>query len=205
MVPHKEKSTAYVLLIVPSIFGIAGLHRFYLGQVGMGILYLFTFGFLGIGLIIDLFTLSGMVDKYNLMQNALYGQQPQQAQPQNVVVNFAQNVAQNTGQPINSAQPVAAVSNQSFPPQPQVLEQHYQEQPQLAQPYPEQQLAPPPLQQQPEYPPQQNLNRQVNNADLLTDKISISCTHCGQIYKNISAKHRGRTVPCKKCQQAITI
>jgi TM2 domain-containing membrane protein YozV len=204
MVPHKEKGTAYVLLIVPSFFGIAGLHRFYLGQVGMGILYLFTFGFLGIGLIIDLFTLSGMVDKYNLMQNALYGQQPQQAQPQNVVVNLAQNVAQNTGQ-INPAQPAAAVPDQNLPPQPQVVGQNYEEQPQLAQPNPQQHLAPPPPQQQPEYPPQQNLNRQVDNSDLLTDKINISCTHCGQIYKNISAKHRGRTVNCKKCQQTISI
>ena len=204
MVPHKEKGIAYVLLIVPSFFGIAGLHRFYLGQVGMGLLYLFTFGFLGIGLLIDLFTLGGMVDKYNLMQNALYGQQTQQAQPQNVIVNLAQNVAQNAGQPINSAQP-AAVQNQNFPPQPQVVAQPSQQQPQLAQPYPQEQAAPPPPQQQPNYPPQQNLNRQANNSDLLTDKIQISCTHCGQIYKNIDAKHRGRTVPCKKCQQAITI
>jgi TM2 domain-containing membrane protein YozV len=203
MVPHKEKGIAYVLLIIPSFFGIAGLHRFYLGQAGMGILYLFTFGFLGIGLIIDLFTLSGMVDKYNLMQNALYGQQPQQAQPQNVVVNLSQNVAQNTGQ-INPAQP-AAVPNQNLSPQQQVADPPCQEQPQLAQPYPQQQLAPPPPQQQAEYQPQQNLNRQANNSDLLADKISTSCKHCGQIYKNIDAKHRGRTVPCKKCQQAITI
>jgi len=197
MVSHKEKGTAYVLLIIPSFFGIAGLHRFYLGQIGMGLLYLFTFGFLGIGLIIDLFTLGGMVDKYNLMQNALYGQQPQQAQPQNVVVNLAQNVAQNTGQPIPSAQPIAYAGNQNMLPQQQVLDQQYQQQ---------QQVEPPQQQQQQLAPPQQqNLDRQVNNADQLSSRISVSCPHCSQTYKNIDAKFKNRTVSCKKCQQAITI
>jgi hypothetical protein len=86
-----------------------------------------------------------------------------------------------------------------------VVDQHSQEQPQLAQPYPQQQLAPPPPQQQAEHQPQQNSNRQVNNLELPADKINISCTHCGQIYKNISVKHSGRTVSCKKCEQAITI
>jgi len=187
MVPHKEKGIAYVLLIIPSLFGIAGLHRFYIGQIGMGLIYLFTFGFLGIGLIIDLFTLSGMVDKYNLMQNALYGQQIQQAQPQNVIVNLAQNVAQNTGQPINAAQPAAYAPNQNFPPQQQVLDQNYQQQQQLENPHP------------------QNLNRQVKAVPQLSDKISISCPHCGQIYRNINIQHKGRTVSCKKCQQTVTI
>ena len=189
MVSHKEKGTAYVLLIIPSFFGIAGLHRFYLGQIGMGLLYLFTFGFIGIGLVIDLFTLSGMVDKYNLMQNALYGQQLQHAQPQNIVVNLAQNVAQNTGQPIYSAQPGAYVSNQSFPPQQQVPYQHYQQQP-------------PQLEHS---QPQQNLDRQSNNTHQIADKISVSCPHCGQNYKNIDMKYKGRSVSCKKCQKAITL
>ena len=33
----------------------------------MGILYLFTAGFFGIGLLIDLFTLGGEVDTYNAL------------------------------------------------------------------------------------------------------------------------------------------
>ena len=176
MVSNKDKGTAYILLIVPSIFGIAGLHRFYIGQVGMGLIYLFTFGFLGIGLIIDLFTLGGMVDKYNLMQNALYGQQQTQAQPQNVVVNLSQNVAQNSAQPAYAAPPPPAVPMQAVPQQQQV-----------------------------QYPDQPNINSQLNALPQPTGLISISCQHCGQVYKNIKAQYKGRTVNCKKCQQAVTI
>jgi TM2 domain-containing membrane protein YozV len=68
MIHQKDKGIAYALLIIPSIFWMAGIHRFYLGQIGMGILYLLTWGFFGIGLLIDVFALSGMVDKYNLIQ-----------------------------------------------------------------------------------------------------------------------------------------
>ncbi len=187
MVPHKEKGTAYVLLIVPSIFGIAGLHRFYIGQVGMGIVYLFTWGFLGIGLIIDLFTLSGMVDKYNLMQNALYGQQQSQPQPQNVVVNLSQNVAMDSGQPVYADQPAIQTPNQIAPPHhQQILDQQQQ-------------------QQRLENPNHQNIQTQVKNASQSPDKFSISCPNCGLTYKNISAKYKGKTVSCKKCEQAITI
>lgn len=36
------------------MFGIFGLHRFYVGKIGSGLLYLFTGGFCGIGWIIDI-------------------------------------------------------------------------------------------------------------------------------------------------------
>ena len=35
-------------------FGIWGVHRFYVRKIGTGLLYLFTFGFLGIGVFADL-------------------------------------------------------------------------------------------------------------------------------------------------------
>ena len=35
------------------LLGVLGRHKFYEGKVGMGILYLFTFGLLGIGWVID--------------------------------------------------------------------------------------------------------------------------------------------------------
>lgn len=41
------------------------MHRFYLGKIGSGILYLLTGQLFGIGWIIDLFLLGGMVDNYN--------------------------------------------------------------------------------------------------------------------------------------------
>ena len=49
------------LLWIPSLFGVAGLHRFYLGKVGTGILYFMTFGLLGIGTLYDLVTMPRLV------------------------------------------------------------------------------------------------------------------------------------------------
>ncbi|AKQ46787.1 hypothetical protein TH63_16005 [Rufibacter radiotolerans] len=58
----KSKLAAYLLWF---FLGWLSLHRFYLGKVGSGILYLLTGQLLGIGWIVDLFLLSGMVDNYN--------------------------------------------------------------------------------------------------------------------------------------------
>ena len=46
-----EKTVAIVLLL---LVGVLGIHKFYLGQIGPGILYLLTGGLCGIGLIIEL-------------------------------------------------------------------------------------------------------------------------------------------------------
>lgn len=59
----KSKTTAYLLLI---FLGWLSAHKFYLGKNGSGILGLVTFQFLGVGLIIDLFTLGSMVEQYNI-------------------------------------------------------------------------------------------------------------------------------------------
>ncbi len=55
--------------------GAFSAHRFYLGKIGSGILYLLTGQLLGIGWIIDLFLIGGMVDRYNktIEINALRG------------------------------------------------------------------------------------------------------------------------------------
>ena len=47
---EKKKSTAALLCF---FLGWLGIHRFYLGYKGMGILYLFTAGLFGIGEIAD--------------------------------------------------------------------------------------------------------------------------------------------------------
>lgn len=60
-----KTSTAYLLLI-PSFFGVAGLHRFYLGRMGTGIIWLLTGGLLGIGTLIDLLYIPSMVRQENL-------------------------------------------------------------------------------------------------------------------------------------------
>lgn len=47
----------WIALILWFFFGWCGGHKFYEGKIGMGILYLFTGGLFGIGLIIDFFAL----------------------------------------------------------------------------------------------------------------------------------------------------
>jgi len=50
----KKKWTALFLCL---LFGIFGVHRFYVGKIGTGIIYLFTFGIGFIGVIIDLISI----------------------------------------------------------------------------------------------------------------------------------------------------
>ena len=61
----KSKLVAYVLWCLCFI-GVCGIHRIYTGRVLSGILWLLTFGLLGIGQIIDLFLVPGMVREANL-------------------------------------------------------------------------------------------------------------------------------------------
>lgn len=60
----KTKGTAYLLWFF-SGFGWLGFHHFYLGKIGKGLIWMFTFGVFGIGALIDLFTLGGQVEQYN--------------------------------------------------------------------------------------------------------------------------------------------
>ncbi len=54
--PVSEKNRLVALLLC-LFFGGLGFHKFYLGRVGMGILYLFTLGLCGIGVFVDLLVL----------------------------------------------------------------------------------------------------------------------------------------------------
>lgn len=72
----KSVSTAYLLWF---FLGFLGAHKFYLEKTGMGIVYFFTFGLLGIGLLIDLFTLGDQVHTCNL---ALEGARQQRVRQQ---------------------------------------------------------------------------------------------------------------------------
>jgi len=49
----KEKDTTLILAIL-GVFGVAGIHRFYVGKIGTGILWLLTGGLLYIGTIVDI-------------------------------------------------------------------------------------------------------------------------------------------------------
>ena len=60
----KEKGIAYILW-AGCFVGLCGLHRLYTGRIGTGLLYLFTFGLVGIGQFVDLFAVPRLVDDAN--------------------------------------------------------------------------------------------------------------------------------------------
>lgn len=58
----KDYTAAWLLL---TFAGVLGLHRFYLGKIGTGLLWLLTAGLLGIGWAYDFWTLNEQVDAVN--------------------------------------------------------------------------------------------------------------------------------------------
>lgn len=69
---------SYALAII-GLFGLAGIHRFYLGKPVTGLLWLLTGGLFGIGTIYDLITMQTQVDETN--RNALAASQTAGALP----------------------------------------------------------------------------------------------------------------------------
>jgi hypothetical protein len=62
----KRKSSQDILLFtLLGFIVVAGVQRFVLGQIGMGILYLLTGGFCLIGTIVDLVNNKSLTDEYN--------------------------------------------------------------------------------------------------------------------------------------------
>ena len=53
---------AWVLL---TFLGFFGIHRFYQGKIGTGLLYLFTLGLFGVGVIYDYWTLNDQLSQRN--------------------------------------------------------------------------------------------------------------------------------------------
>jgi TM2 domain-containing membrane protein YozV len=59
---HLDYSIAWILL---TFLGIFGIHRFYMGKLLTGLIYLVTGGLCGIGVLYDLWTLNWQVSEIN--------------------------------------------------------------------------------------------------------------------------------------------
>jgi len=55
-------SVAWILL---TFLGVFGIHRFYMGKWGTGLIYLFTLGLFGIGWLYDYWTLNSQISERN--------------------------------------------------------------------------------------------------------------------------------------------
>ena len=62
---QRKDPTTFLILTVIGLVIIAGIGRFYNGNIGLGILYLLTFGLCWIGTLIDLFTFKTIVFQAN--------------------------------------------------------------------------------------------------------------------------------------------
>lgn len=60
----KDTGVAYLWMLLTFV-GICGAQHFYLGKIGRGVLWLLTGGLLGIGLLVDLFTLPSQTRRVN--------------------------------------------------------------------------------------------------------------------------------------------
>jgi|GEM_PF-148522 len=63
---RRKDSQMVLILTLLGFFGFAGLHRFILGQIGLGILYFFTVGLCFIGTIVDLVNYKSLAYEFNM-------------------------------------------------------------------------------------------------------------------------------------------
>lgn len=65
---RRKEPTMILLLTLVGFLGIAGINRFVLRQKGIGLVYLLTYGFCSIGVIIDLINHKKLTSEYNQNQ-----------------------------------------------------------------------------------------------------------------------------------------
>jgi TM2 domain-containing membrane protein YozV len=65
---RRKDSQLILILALIGFLGFSGIHRFVLGQIGMGVLYFFTCGLCFIGTIVDLVNHKKLTFEYNFQQ-----------------------------------------------------------------------------------------------------------------------------------------
>lgn len=65
---RRKDPIIFLILALFGIVGIAGIHRFVAGHIGMGILYLLTAGLCYVGTIVDLINYKNFSFEYNRKQ-----------------------------------------------------------------------------------------------------------------------------------------
>jgi TM2 domain-containing membrane protein YozV len=70
---RKEQQTLLIMALI-GFFGVAGIHRFMIGDAVLGVVYLLTIGFCGIGTIIDAINIKNLTSDYNRKQAIEAGQ-----------------------------------------------------------------------------------------------------------------------------------
>ena len=65
---RRKDATTTLLMTVLGFIVVAGIQRFYLGQIGMGLAYFFTGGFCVIGTIVDLVNYRSLTEAFNEKQ-----------------------------------------------------------------------------------------------------------------------------------------
>jgi len=62
---RRKDATTILILTIIGFFGVAGIHRILLGQIGFGILYLLTAGLCFIGTIVDVINYKSLTFDHN--------------------------------------------------------------------------------------------------------------------------------------------
>lgn len=62
----EPRKNAWAVFWLDMFFGYFGVHRFYLGHIGLGLVYFFTFGLFMVGAIVDLFIAWKITRKENV-------------------------------------------------------------------------------------------------------------------------------------------
>ncbi|MFT3901825.1 MAG: TM2 domain-containing protein [Niabella sp.] len=65
---RRKDQQQIILFCLLGFFGVSGVHRFVLGDIGLGILYLLTGGLCLIGTIVDLINAKSLASSYNRKQ-----------------------------------------------------------------------------------------------------------------------------------------